>query len=183
MDVNRAVAANLKAIRERRKLSLDRVASLSGVSKSMLGQIERGDVNPTISVLWKIANGLRVSFSALIERPSGALEVVRAGDVQPLIEDGGRYLNYPLFGFDERRRFEQYRIEIKPGGSLRAQAHMPGTEEFITVFQGRVELRSDGAQNALETYDSIRFKSDVPHEYHNAGEQSAVLSMTIYYAE
>mgnify|MGYP001481338993 FL=1 len=53
-NIGHIVAENLKRLREERKLSLDAVAKSSGVSKSMLGQIERGVTNPTISTLWKM---------------------------------------------------------------------------------------------------------------------------------
>ena len=69
MDVNNIIAHNAKAIREQRRLTLDAAAEATGVSRSMLAQIEKGDVNPTISVLWKIANGYKVSFTALMEQP------------------------------------------------------------------------------------------------------------------
>lgn len=67
--VNFAVAQNIKRLREKQKLSMDELSRLSGVSKSMLAQIERGDGNPTLSSLWKIANGMRVPFDALTARP------------------------------------------------------------------------------------------------------------------
>ena len=71
MDVTNIVASNVKSIREQKKLTLDAAAELTGVSRSMLAQIEKGDVNPTISVLWKIANGYKVSFTSLVERRDG----------------------------------------------------------------------------------------------------------------
>ena len=55
MDLQKVIGNNIKEIRERRKLTLDAAARQTGVSRSMLAQIEKGDVNPTISVLWKIA--------------------------------------------------------------------------------------------------------------------------------
>ncbi len=58
------LAENLKTLRANRKLSLDKVAELTGVSKTMLSQIERGESNPTIHTVWKIANGLKISFTA-----------------------------------------------------------------------------------------------------------------------
>lgn len=125
MDVKETVACNLRRLRDDRKLSLDAAAQLTGVSKSMLGQIERGDVNPTISVLWKIANGLKISFSALLERAEGGTSVVRAAEASPLLEDAGNYRNYPVFPFDETHPFELYRIEIEPGGHLEAAPHLP----------------------------------------------------------
>ena len=69
MELQKMIGANVKAARERRKLTLDAAALLTGVSRSMLAQIEKGDVNPTISVLWKIANGYKVSFTSLTEAP------------------------------------------------------------------------------------------------------------------
>ena len=181
MDITQAVSRNLRDIRERRKLTLDAAAKATGVSRSMLTQIERGDVNPTISVLWKIANGYKVSFSSLIE-PGGALATVLPLDkVRPLIEDGGRFINYPLFPFDEKKAFETYRIVITPGGSLASQPHMAGTEEYITVFEGAVNITVGAERHPLKKGDSIRFRADVTHGYENTGETETQLGMLIYY--
>ena len=67
LNVNDVIAQNVRAARERKKLTLDGAAELTGVSRSMLAQIEKGEVNPTISVVWKIANGFKVSFTSLVE--------------------------------------------------------------------------------------------------------------------
>lgn len=182
MDVTGTVANNLRAIREERKLSLDAMAKLTGVSKSMLGQIERGDANPTIAVLWKIANGLKLSFSALLEKPAEAMQVVKAGAHPPIVESDGAFVNYPCFPFDERTRFETYRIEIAPGGALSAEAHLPGTEEYVTVFEGALRMTVNGETCLLATGDSLRFRADAPHRYENPGGGRALVAMVIYYA-
>lgn len=179
--INQAVAENCKRLREQKDLTLDAAAKLTGVSRSMLAQIEKGGANPTISVLWKIANGYKVSFSSLMEGRREAPSVLRASESEPFSEDDGRYLNYPVFSFDERTSFETYRIVIAPGGSLEAEPHMPGTEEYITVFGGTVEIEVAGEQYRLEDGDSIRFHADHPHAYRNVGEQTVYLSMLIYY--
>lgn len=176
-----AVSENCKRLREQRELTLDAAARLTGVSRSMLAQIEKGSANPTISVLWKIANGYKVSFSSLVEDRESAPSILRGAQTEPLREDDGRYLNYPVFPFDERTSFETYRIVIAPGGNLEAEGHMPGTEEYITVFSGTVEIGIDGKQYQLEAGDSIRFRADLPHSYHNTGGETAALSMLIYY--
>jgi transcriptional regulator with XRE-family HTH domain len=181
MDVNLIVAENLKAIRENKKLSLDQVAKLTGVSKSMLGQIERGEVNPTISVVWKIANGLKISFTSLLDHARSNVEIVRKNDVAPLIEDEDRFFNYPIFTFDETRRFEQYYIEIEPGGARSSEPHLPGTEEFVTAFGEGVVIALAGREFKLGDGDSIHFKSDVSHSYRNDGNKPARLHMTIFY--
>lgn len=181
MDVTSVVAANIKRFRERKKLTLDAAAETTGVSRSMLAQIEKGDVNPTISVLWKIANGYKVSFTSLIEREIDTISVIRLEDVSPLKEDDDKYLNYPAFPFDEKTLFETYRIVIEPAGALTAEPHMNGSEEYITVFSGQVEITVGGECVQLNKGDSIRFRANVPHAYRNMGAQTAELSMLIYY--
>lgn len=181
MEVTSIVAANIKRIREQKKLTLDAAAEATGVSRSMLAQIEKGDVNPTISVLWKIANGYKVSFTSLVERKNSAVSVVRQADAEPLEEDDGRYLDYPIFPFDERTLFETYRIVIEPAGRLSAEPHLNGSEEYITVFAGRVEITVADERFELEKGDSIRFQADTAHSYRNIGTERAELSMLIHY--
>lgn len=183
MDVTSVVAVNTKRIREQKKLTLDAAAEVTGVSRSMLAQIEKGDVNPTISVLWKIANGYKVSFTSLVERDNDKVSVIRQGDINVLREDDGRYLNYPIFPFDEKKLFETYRIVIEPLGSLAAEPHLNGSEEYITVFSGQVEITVGAEGFALSAGDSIRFRANEPHTYRNAGADRAELSMLIYYSK
>ncbi len=180
MEITNAVALNVKAVREEKKLTLEAAAELTGVSRSMLAQIERGDANPTISILWKIANGYKVSFSSLIESRLDCVQVVANRTLSPIEEDS-RYRIYPIFTFDERKSFEIYRVEIDTEGSLSAQAHLKGAEEYITVFSGSVEITVDGTAYRLESGDSIRFCADVPHAYKNLGKIRAEMNMLIYY--
>lgn len=181
MSIRTAVSQNIKHIREQKKLTLDAAAHLTGVSRSMLAQIEKGDGNPTIAVLWKIANGYKVSFTSLIEQPPEAATVLPADGIAPIIEDGGKFINYPAFGFDEQRGFETYRIVITPGGCLSAEPHLAGTEEYITVFSGTVNIKAAEQSFVLQKGDSIRFLADVPHAYQNPGADETQLSMLLYY--
>lgn len=148
----------------------------------MLAQIEKGDANPTISVLWKIATGYKVSFTSLIEQAPEAATVLSAEAVQPIVEDNGKYINYPCFAFDEQRSFETYRIVIEVGGALQAEPHLSGTEEYITVFSGKVEIMAAEQMFVLNKGDSIRFLADVSHSYRNIGSDEAQLSMLLYYS-
>lgn len=181
MNINFTISQNIKQIREQKKLTLDAAANVTGVSRSMLAQIEKGEANPTISVLWKIANGYKVSFTSLIEQAANPAEVIRADAVLPIVEDDGRYENYPAFGFDESRGFETYRILIKERGKLEAEPHLVGTEEYITVFSGAVEITANEQVFSLNEGDSIRFMADVKHSYRNTGNKECLLSMLLYY--
>jgi transcriptional regulator with XRE-family HTH domain len=75
--------ARLKAARTAQGLSLDAVAKLSGVSRSMVSQIERGESSPTIATLWNLTRALQVDFAGLLDSaPTPAqIEVLRAAEV------------------------------------------------------------------------------------------------------
>lgn len=180
-DINGAIANNLKRLREERHLSLDAVAKTSGVSKSMLAQIERGDVNPTVSTVWKIANGLKLPFTTLVTRPTAEAEIIRREDLTPLLGDNGRYRNFPMFFFADDRRFEMLSIEMDPGCRLNADPHPKGTEEYITVFSGILTVMVHGETLSVENGNSLRFKADTTHCYANASDTVCRLSMLLHY--
>ena len=180
-QLSRIVGDNLKSLRSQQGLSLEQLAASSGVSKSRLGQIERGEANPSISTVWQIANALKVEFSALVtSRQTGSVVVTRA-DVEPLVEDDGRCRNYPLFPFDAALGFEVYELELEPGGRLSSEAHPGGVQETITVASGQLCVRVACQEHELGTGDAIRFDADSPHEYTNPGAELTVLSMVVAY--
>jgi transcriptional regulator with XRE-family HTH domain len=179
--LNTILAQNLKKIREEKKLSLDKVAKLTGVSKSMLGQIERGETNPTISTVWKIANGMKVSFTSLINQPQLETQVIKKGEIEALTECNGKYVVYPFFPYEEGRRFEIYKVDIEKGGYLDAEAHNSGAYEFITVFEGELTIRIGDEEYTIRAGEAIKFKADRKHFYHNSGEEALKISMVIYY--
>ncbi|MBS7525104.1 helix-turn-helix transcriptional regulator [Fusibacter paucivorans] len=182
-NLNSIISQNLKKIREDRAWSLDKLAQETGVSKSMLGQIERGESNPTVATVWKISQGLKVSFTTLIHHPQNDPAVLRADEVDCIVEDDGGYLVYPYFNFESGRNFELYKIVIAPGGKLNSESHSRGTMELLIVFNGTLTLEVSGKGYTLAAGDSIQFKADQPHAYYNNGEHDVELSMTVHYME
>lgn len=182
-DINAVLAENLRRMRENRRLSLDAVARLTGVSKSMLGQIERGEVNPTVSTMWKIAGGLKVNFTALFQREQERAEELDIGSITPLLEDEGRYRDYPLFTTGDGRPFEILYIEIDPGSGLEAEPHPEGTQKFITVHSGAVEVYVDGETHCAAPNRALRFTADRPHGYKNPSNDVCRMTMVIFYPE
>jgi len=183
-DLAPVVGGNLRRLRTRRGLSLERLAQLSGVSRAMLGQIELGQSAPTINVLWKIARALEVTFSALISSrtQSGAL-VLRAAESKLLTSKDRTFTSRALFPFDEPRRVEFYELRLAPGGVEEADPHPPGTVENLVVTGGTVEIEAAGETHKLETGDSILFEADAPHAYRNPGRGEAVMYLVMTYAE
>ena len=179
-SMNMIVAKNIKRLREENKLSMDELVRVSGVSKSKLAQIERGDGNPTISTLWKISNGMKVPFDALTVRPKSPYEIVKTAEIQPLLEDGGKVRNYSLFPDNENRRFAVYYLELEEGSYWESEPHLRGTTEFITIFTGKIEILADGQSFIVEKGESIRFRADTIHSYKNIGNETAILHMILF---
>ena len=121
--------------RHRGKGRMDELAKLSGVSKSMLAQVERGEGNPTLSTLWKLSNGMKVPFNALTVSPKAPYEVVRTAEMQPILEDGGKVKNYCLFPDDENRKFSVYYMELAPGQPLAVGAASAGYHRVCHPFR------------------------------------------------
>jgi XRE family transcriptional regulator, regulator of sulfur utilization len=180
-DLNETIAENLKQLRGDRKLSLEKMAEITGVSKSMLGQIERGESNPTITTIWKIASGLKVSFTALVNAPQPDTVLVAQADIVPLTGADGKYRVYPIFPYEEGRRFEMYSLEIDQDGTFASNPHGEKTQEFITVFEGELRILANNREYKIKQGESIRFRADKPHSYHNPGGGLARLSLVIYY--
>lgn len=178
--MNLIVAKNIKRLREENKLSMEELSKLSGVSKSMLAQIERGEGNPTLSTLWKLSNGMKVPFDALTVCPKTSYEIVKKSEIQPLLEDGGRVKNYSLFPDNENRRFAVYYLELEPGSYWQSEPHLRGTTEFITVFCGTLEINVDEKVFIVTKEESIRFRGDRIHSYRNSGGEKVVLHMILY---
>lgn len=180
-QLNTVVGTNLKRLRADRQISLDRLSDLTGVSKSMLGQIERGETSPTVNTIWKIANGLKVSFSAFLEREEPASQLIDGANVTPLIEEEGKYTVLPFFGVEGQRNFEIFSVEFKPGGKIVAEPHFAGTQEFILVYEGVLTMWVDGQRSQVKTGQAFRFDADVQHEYWNEGDAPMRGCMVLYY--
>ncbi len=183
-DLAPVVGGNLRRLRTRRGLSLEKLAQVSGVSRAMLGQIELGQSAPTINVLWKIARALEVTFSALISSRSqaGAL-VLRANESKILTSKDRSFSSRALFPFDEPRRVEFYELRLGAGSVEDADAHPPGTSENLVCTAGTIEIDVGGDTHRLEAGDSILFEADTPHAYRNVGRVEAVMFLVMTYAE
>ncbi|WP_309244060.1 XRE family transcriptional regulator [Paenibacillus sp. GbtcB18] len=177
------VGHNLERIRKKKGLSLDKVSELTGVSKGMLYQIERGDSQPTITTVWKIATGLHVSFSSLIAEEDLAVSVVSPSASPVLSEDDGKCRVYVLFPFDAQTRFETFTIVLDAGGGYFSSPHNEGVHEYITVVSGSFTLQLGDESYTLSQGKAIRFSGHVPHRYKNHSGQETVLHVMMYYAD
>ena len=183
-DIAQVVGVNLRRLRVRRGLSLEKLSRASGVSRAMLGQIELGHSAPTITLLWKIATALGVPFSAMMaSNVPGAIHVLRADEAKWLRSQGGIFSSRALFRFDAPRRFEFYELRLAPLGIERAEAHPPGTNENLVVTVGEVDITMGTHRQLLSTGDAVFFAADVPHAYRNPTNVEAVMFLVMTYAD
>ena len=181
--LSQSIAENLKRIRSARGLTLDEVAELTDISKSMLGQIERNTANPTVSTIWKICNGLKIPYTALMTPTKVSEGVIDANDADIILSDDGLYESIPFFPFDITRNFEIFKVSLKENGILESEPHTKGTEEYIILIDGNLAVEHGGKTDILRKNQALRFSGDVPHKYYNLGKTEVVLVTVVSYPQ
>ncbi|WP_370601666.1 helix-turn-helix domain-containing protein [Pseudomonas nitroreducens] len=182
--IGERVASNLLRLRAKRNLSLDGLARLSGVSRTMLAQIESGRSVPSIKVLCKIAQGLKVSVAAFLDdRAFEGVAVLPARESKRLVSGDGAFVSRALFPFDVSRQVEFYELRLQGLAIEHSTGHAPGTQENLVVAQGVLEISVNEERFLLGTGDSILFFADQPHSYRNPADSDAVAYLVTTYAE
>ncbi|WP_394822544.1 helix-turn-helix domain-containing protein [Pendulispora albinea] len=183
-DLTPIVGANLRRLRVKRGLSLERLAKQSGVSRAMLGQVELGQSTPTINVLWKISLALDVPFSALLGGAGSTprVSLLPLERARMLMSRDGAFRSRALFPFDTRRAVEFYELRLTAHGAEHADPHPPGTTENLVVQAGALKLTVDRESFTLATGDAIYFEADRPHIYENPGDVETVMYLVMTYA-
>ena len=179
--LNQIIAGNLKEIRKRKELSLEQASALTSISKSMLSQLERGEVNPTISTVYKLSLGLKVPVTAFTADKPKPFSKTGKGVVVPLVGDEGRYRLYPVFEFREGQNFEIFDLEFDKGGRMRGHLQMHGTREFITVYSGELSLIFEDREYVLKAGDSAEYNAFDEYIYKNSGEVMVTECIVVHY--
>ncbi len=182
-DITRRVAENLRVIRRMRGYSLEDVAALSGVSRAMLSHIESHKTNPTIGLLWKIASGLNLPFSALLgESSRERVAVVRRQETQAIRSADGVLESRPLVPARALANVELYHLRISPRSTYVADGHAVGTTEAATVTAGILRLHVGQRTYDAGLGDTIVFPADVEHAYENPGKLVLEVHDLVVYA-
>ena len=173
MDITLHLATTLKTLRQARGWSLSKLADETGVSKAMLGQIERNESSPTVSTLWKIATGLNVPFSAFIT-PEADRQAVFDPQQQAMVVK-------PLFPWDETLGFDYFSITLAPGALSESTPHETGVIEHVVVISGLLDMCIEGQWRTLKSGEGVRFAGDTAHSYRNSSEQTVHFHSLIHY--
>lgn len=166
------VATTLKKLRHQHGWSLDACAQKTGVSKAMLGQIEREESSPTISTLWKIASGFNIPFSSFtidtIPHPT------------PTPHDNSILIK-TLFSFDQVLGLEIFMITLPPHYTHLSPPHQAGVIEHVIALDGAIEVLAQDEWHYLPPQQGFRFAADQTHGYRNLSSQFASFHNVIHY--
>jgi transcriptional regulator with XRE-family HTH domain len=181
--ISRHLGGRVKQLRGERGWSLEALANASGVSRSMLSQIEREQANPTLAVTLRIARAFGLTLGELIELPgvASAVTVIRADDHAFHYRSDKDCRIRTLSPLNLEKDVEFYEVRLQPGGALRSSPHFEGTREFLTVQRGRLRIESAGDAEELNPGDSASYRADVPHAIINAGKSEAVVFLIVIY--
>ena len=183
LDQPPRIGEALAVQRAKARLTLDELSRRAGVSKSMLSQIERGQSNPTVAVVWRLAQALGVELAELLEgaarsEPGGIAHVAAHATPQLTSPDGLARLRI-LGPIDLAGRFEWYELIVQSGGVLASQAHEDGSREHLSVLSGRLEVEAGAQRQHLQLGETARYAADQPHAIRNTGKELAVALLVV----
>jgi transcriptional regulator with XRE-family HTH domain len=174
--------------RKKRGLTLEQLAGLSKVSKSMLSQIERSQANPTFAVLWSLTRALNIDLANLLgggggDAPAeaGAVEVVPAAYTPEFKNADASCRLRTLSPPDLAGITEWYEVEMAPSGALDSAAHAGGAFEHFTAFTPGFEVKSGQSVRTLNAGETARYRADVPHRIRNTSTRNAKGLMVVIY--
>jgi transcriptional regulator with XRE-family HTH domain len=156
-------------------MTLDDLAEASGVSRSMISEMERGNRIPTVLVLDRIATGLGTSVARLLREETTARRMVLRHATQDVARDPSgwerRILSPVLPGVE----FEFMRTTIAPGVDAGVfEPHARGSREYVAVESGTLRLTLDDEEAVLGAGDSVYYGGDCHHGFANPGTQACV---------
>jgi transcriptional regulator with XRE-family HTH domain len=170
------VGQNVQARRQTLGMSLEDLSRKAGVSKSMLSQIERNQTNPTVALVWRLANALGASMTDLLDggrKGPPVLEVLQAHATPSLKSPDGKCELRILGPLQSAGEFEWYELIIQPGGVLESQPHEPGSREHLTVLSGALEVTSGAERARIKHGETVRYAVDCTHSIRNPGKSNA----------
>ena len=171
-ELSGKLGANLAQLREARGLTQEQIARLAGVPRATWTNLESGAANPTLAVLYRVAQALQVPLEELIATPRAAVAHFPSGSLPE--KERGQGVRVRKLLPDPIPGMEIDRMELAPGGRMTGIPHTPGTREYLMCEEGSITLVAAGETWRLQAGDVVAFRGDQRHSYANPGKVRAV---------
>jgi transcriptional regulator with XRE-family HTH domain len=185
-DLNQRIAERVRELRAGQALSLDALAAKSGVSRSMISLIERGESSPTAVVLEKLAGGLGVTLASLFDAPATAAQTV-SGPVarreeQPQWQDpASGYLRRNVSPPGVPQPMQIVEVHFPPGGRVAFEASVREVRVYqqVWVLEGAIDITLGEEHHRLREGDCLAMQLDGPTIFHNPTRKPARYAVVI----
>ena len=176
------IGSRLGDLRKRKQMTLDQLSSKSGVSKSILSQIERNISNPTVSTMMRIADALEETLSGFFMNiDEGKSSSIETSKETPNISSKDGLCELSILGAGETVSWLQwYVLTMKPKGKLPSKSHGSNTGENITVISGEVVVYLKKQSETLKAGDTFRFPTNQEHTLMNKSKTISKVLMVNY---
>jgi transcriptional regulator with XRE-family HTH domain len=185
-DLNQRIAERVRELRAAQGLSLDALASKSGVSRSMISLIERGESSPTAVVLEKLAAGLRVMLASLFDTPAAAAQApsgpVARRDDQPQWQDpASGYLRRNVSPPGVRQPMQIVEVHFPPRGRVAFETGVRDmrVHQQVWVLEGAIDITLGVERHRLREGDCLAMQLDRPTMFHNPTRKPARYAVVI----
>ncbi len=176
------IAQRVRELRAERGLSLDELASHSGVSRSMISLVERAESSPTAVVLEKLATGLGVPLATLFDRPGAVGDpVARLADQPSWRDPGSGYVrrNVSPAGFASPLQIVEVSFPAGARVAFDTGARQPRVHQQVWVLEGSIDVTLGEARHRLAAGDCLAMVLDQPISYHNPTRKPARYAVVI----
>lgn len=171
MSIDQLIATRLQALRKSQGLSLEQLASSSGVSKAMISKIERQDSSPSASLLGRLAASLGVSLAQLLSEDNEQPAPLRPLAQQEVLQDPDiGYLRRQVTAHEENGGAELVEITLPAA----ARVSYPGWshqayKQRLWMVEGSLTIDYGDEKYALTAGDALTFGVDLPITFSNPG--------------
>lgn len=177
MDINALIARRVRTLREERGFSLATLAELSGVGRSTISLIERGESSATATVLDKLVGALGITLASLFEQPGDDSEA------SPLSRAAGQLVwTDPVTGYRRRNLspaapspVQLVEVVFPPGQRVALDTSPRGIDiqQQVWIIEGEMDITVGDAHWHLDTGDCLAMRVDRPVSFHNTGSTPA----------
>jgi transcriptional regulator with XRE-family HTH domain len=185
-DLNQRIAERVSELRAAQGLSLDALASKSGVSRSMISLIERGESSPTAVVLEKLAAGLGVMLASLFDTPAAAAQAPRGPvarrDDQPQWQDpASGYLrrNVSPPGVPQPMQIVEVHFPARGRVAFETGGRDVRVHQQVWVLEGAIDITLGVERHRLREGDCLAMQLDRPTMFHNPTRKPARYAVVI----